>query len=411
MSRRENAQRVWVLSELYAPELTSTGYFITAIAEGLAAQTHRDVHVLASQPTYAARGQRAPALERTPRLTVRRFWSPAFPKDSVFGRLANMMVFTLSAMATLLKNLDAGDAVLVVTNPPLLPYLATTIARIRGAQVVLLVHDVYPEVLIASGTSTPDSWLVRTLHRTSRWLYQHCSTIVTLGRDMQSLIRAKTPDNPSKVVVIPNWASLDEVTPHPFPTDSSNPFTVQYAGNMGRGHNMEILFEAAKRLPHIQFSFVGEGAKRRWLEAQLALTNVPNVRVTGFRPRHELSASLGDCHVAAIAFMPGMGGISVPSRLYNIMASGRPVLGICDRDSELALTIQEENIGWTAEPDDVEEVVRALQHAFDSRQELPQYSTRARTAAETRYAFAQILEQFSDVFDRLAATTLHTSRS
>jgi glycosyltransferase involved in cell wall biosynthesis len=220
---------------------------------------------------------------------------------------------------------------------------------------------------------------------------------------MQHLIRQKIhPGAAGKVVIIPNWASLDEINASNIASRLSlSPFTVQMAGNMGRGHNVEILIEAARELPHIRFTFVGAGAKKEWLERSVADHNLTNVRVENYRPREQLSASLGDCDVAVIAFVPKMAGVSVPSRLYNVMASGRPVVAICEQESELAAVVQEENIGWIVDPTDLQGLVRALLDAVERRSDLDRMGVKARQAAEMRYSEPTIMRAYDALFEDL----------
>jgi len=394
---------LWVVSELYAPELTSTGYFITRIAEHLARDPSRVVFALVSQPTYAARGTSAASTEQSNGVCIRRFWSPALKKDTMLGRVTNLVVFTVLTAWRLLRDVSAGDVILVVTNPPPLPYIAALIARMRHARLILLVHDMYPEVLLAGGMATADSLIVHLLHRSSAWLYRTSDRVVVLGRDMKRLVSAKLrPVDVCRVVIIPNWASLDEV--HATQIDSraaAAPFTVQYAGNMGRGHDVEILVRAAERLPHVDFVFVGSGAKRAWLERQVSERALPNVRVTDYRPRDELSESLGDCDVAAISFVPGMSGVSVPSRMYNVLAAGRSIVAVCETDSELALVLSEDSVGWVVPPGDVDALTAAIQEASQSRAALSSRSIAARCVAERKYSQNVVMRAYDDLVTSL----------
>ena len=390
---------LWILSELYAPELTSTGYFITRIAEHLALDPRRDVLSLASQPTYAARGVRASSEEMLNGVHVRRFWSPAMRKDTLLGRVLNLLAFTIQTAWVLIRKVSAGDTILAVTNPPPLPYLGALAARMHGARFILLVHDMYPEAILAGGFAKPDSLIVRVLDRTSRWLYRTADRVIVLGRDMQRLVTAKLSEGDARhVVIIPNWASLDEVDATPIASRPTNArFTVQHAGNMGRGHNVEILVDAAERLPHIDFTFIGEGAKRAWVEREALARSLPNVRVAGYRPRRELSQSLGDCDVAAIAFLPGMSGVSVPSRMYNVLAAGRPIVAVCTPDSELGLVVSEDSVGWVVAPHDLDGLVCAIAEASRSRTALAARGAAARCVAERKYSEDAIMTAYDQL--------------
>ena len=249
--RRAGSKRVWVVSELYYPEETSTGYLLTRIAEHLA--TRHDVGVLCSQPTYRARGLRAPATEVRNGVKIRRCSGTTFDRNSLFGRVINMLTITASIFGRALSEFSRGDVVIVVTNPPLLPFFTAAASAIHGSRCIILVHDVYPDVLVASGMTTPDSLLARAIGALTTMLYRSVSRIIVIGRDMERLVRRKLPPGDSRIRLIPNWADVDTIFPEDRPTNpvlvaeglASN-FVVQYAGNMGRSHDIETILAAAK---------------------------------------------------------------------------------------------------------------------------------------------------------------------
>ena len=141
--------RLWVVSELYYPEQTSTGYFLTHIAEGLAETM--DVWVVCGQPTYSEHGMRAPAREERNGVRIHRVPATHFGKDRLALRAINVLTLSLSAAWFALTHFRRGDRLLIVTNPPTLPPLLGLIARWKRMDAHLLVHDVYPEVLAATG--------------------------------------------------------------------------------------------------------------------------------------------------------------------------------------------------------------------------------------------------------------------
>src|ERR1700733_14737681 len=138
-------RRIWIISELYYPELTSTGYFLTGIAEGLA--TAYDVSVLCGQPSYWARGVRAPVHEIRNGVNVQRCRATTLDKNRPLFKIINLITVSVSIFLVALFRLRRGDIVIAVTNPPLLPYVAAFACRLKGAHIVPLIHDVYPEVL------------------------------------------------------------------------------------------------------------------------------------------------------------------------------------------------------------------------------------------------------------------------
>lgn len=410
---RAGARRVWVVSELYYPELTSTGYFLTRIAEGLAADY--EVRALCGQPTHSARGTRAPARERRNKVEVVRAPGTTLDKDRPIGRLLNMATVSIAMFVHLCAHLRRGDAVLVVTTPPPLPFLTAAACALRGARAVLLVHDVYPETLVAAGMIAADGLPARALSWLTGRMYGRMTRICALGRDMRTLILGKMPRRRHPPVdILTNWAAEEVLTPMPRATNPllaelglTDRFVVQYAGNMGPLHAIEDLVEAARRLagqaPDVHFLFIGSGGKRRWLEATVAREALPNVTVLAPRPRSDQQVFLNACDIAITAFVPGMFGAGVPSRLYNILASGKPIVAAVDPQSELALVVKEERVGWIARPGDVDGIVAAVLEARQDRERLAEMGARGRAAAAGRYSYASVMSGYRALFASLLA--------
>jgi len=405
-------KQIWVISELYYPEETSTGYFLTKIAEGLT--RYYSVDVLCSQPTYSERGVRAPAREQHNGVSIQRCRGTTLNKDVLIIRLINLITISLSIFFNAWLRIGRRDVVLVVTNPSLLPFLVNWVCRLRGAKCLLLIHDVYPEVLIATGMARESSILARVVGWFTRRLYQTVSRIIVLGRDMADLSAHKLKGKSTKITIIPNWADLDLVSPQSRSEnrllnelDSSDRFVIQYAGNMGRTHDLESLWQAAQKLAHekaVHFLFIGSGAKRHWLEQTIRDKELVNMTLLPRVPRGDLVTMLNACDVAIISFVPGMAGISVPSRMYNIMAAGKPIIAVADENSELGLVVKEERIGWVVPPGDVDRIVAAILDARANTACLAEMGQRARQAAETKYSFECVIESYHSLIQGLGDT-------
>jgi len=401
--------RVFVVSELYFPEETSTGYLLTKTAEGIAAEI--PVTAICSQPTYSARGTRAPARERRNGVDIERCAGTTFDKNSLAGRALNAVTISLSLWWRVLMRIRREDAVIVVTNPPFLPFGVLVACRLRGARCALLVHDVYPEVLVAAGLSRSSSVVARVARLATQWLYRHSDRVIVLGRDMETLAQRKLDGDGSKIVVIPNWADAEEIVPTPKATNPllgelalSGSFVVQYAGNMGRTHGLETLFAAAQRVRgEVRWLFIGSGAKKAWLEKSIAREGMTTMTVLGNRPREDQPVFLAACDVAVISFVPGMAGVSVPSRMYNIMAAGKPIIAVADEESELARVVSEERIGWVIRPGDVDGLVALLDRIAGEPDLLREYGARARAVASTKYARPVAIERYLRLMRELLA--------
>lgn len=407
-------KRFWVVSELYYPEMTSTGYFMTGVAEGLA--TAREVRVLCSQPTYSSRGQLAPTRETHHGVVIERCAGTRFDKDRLALRLVNLVSISISIAWKVLLRVGRGDIVLVVTNPPSLPFIVYAAARLRGARVVLRMEDVYPEVLVAAGLSRPSSLLVRLVGAATRRLYRRMERVIVLGRDMGALAEEKLGDRANRIVLIPNWGETETVTPLPRATNAvlarigaRDRFVVQYMGNMGRTHGVDTLGAAAvalRDLPGIHFLFVGWGARKSALEQLVVAKGLTQVTILPGCSQEDLPTYANACDVSVIAFKRGMAGVSVPSRMYNVMASGKPIIAVADAESELARVVLEERIGWLVPPDDVEALAEAIRIAAAlPPSELQAMGARARDAVVRSYSKPPVVTAYVQLAAELDQST------
>lgn len=404
---KKQEKTIWVLSELYYPEETGSGYYITKIAETIARKWR--ICVLTVQPTYSARGTKAPTDEIHNNVRIHRCSATALNKDILLFRLLNLLTISVSIFFHALRKIRRHDIVIVITNPPTLPLIASIVCTLRGAKMVLRMEDVYPEVLIASQIINSDSVLVKIINALQKKIYQRSDCILVLGRAMRDLLQEKVNNDTKQIKLITHWAESDQINPQPREENTllirlgiQDKFVVQYSGNMGRTHDLESLVECAKILVNhhnIHFLFIGSGAKESWLRKSVFALELRNVTILPPQPRSELVMLLNACDLAIISFVQGMAGASVPSRMYNIMAAGKPILGVADEASELARVISEENIGWVVAPGSPELIARAISEAQANRQLLQEMSAKARQATVVKYARQIILRKHQEFMD------------
>ncbi len=386
--------RLWILTEVYYPEEISTGYYMTSIAEGLAAD--RDVRVLTGQPKHMSRGMVAPKREIRNGVEIIRTSGTTFNKNILPYRLINMVTIGASMFFQSIKRFQKGDHILVVTAPPSLSVTTALAALLRGASFTLLVQDSYPEILIAVGTLKKNSFFANMINFFNRWVYKYASKIIVMGRDMNELFLKKTAGLDVPIVTIPNWADLESV--HPSPRSNNkllkelgilDKFVFMYAGNIGHPTDVETIIECAAKLAgneRVHFVFIGDGAKKKWLEKRVNELSLRNVTVLDYRPRGEQVIFLNACDVGLVALIKGMWGTAMPSRTYNIMAAGKPVLALAEKNSELARVIDEHGIGIYVEPGDADALTDAIMKLYGSGVELDKMGKRAREAALKEYS-------------------------
>ncbi len=420
-SRAAAARRLWIVTELYYPEETSTGYYLTKIAEGLA--NDFQTKVLCGQPNYSARGTLAAKREIHRGVEIFRSFSARLDKNVIAFRIVNMLSLSVGVFFKALLKFRKSDAVLVVTTPPLLPFATAFAAAARRADYTLLIHDNYPEILIAAGKTAPDSLLVRFLDFCNRRLYKNARKIIVVGRDMGEAVEKKigtrksssaesngenkariTGNEKSKIAFIPNWAELEQVAPRPRRENSLleqlnliDKFVFLYAGNMGYPNDLESIAWCAERLKEderFHFIFLGAGVKRKWLEREAAEKHLKNITILAPRPRAEQIIFLNACDVALVSLIKKMRGVSMPSRTYNILAAGKPILAMTESGSELARVIDEEAVGWCVPPAEPRQLLQKIEDIFEKRGELSAMSRRARAAALDKYSMLLAIKRY-----------------
>jgi len=306
-------------------------------------------------------------------------------------------------------NFRTGDVALVVTNPPGLPYGIALAALLRRTRYCVLFHDIYPEAAVATGLIARSGLFSGTFKTLRSLLISNSYRAVAIGRYMQSLLCRERDELAKKIVTIENWADLSEVSPNPsagagllVQCGLINKFVVQYAGNIGRTHDVDLLAALAERvqtLEQVHFLVIGGGTNRKRLESSIRRRRLTNMTILDPLPRKRLNDVLNACDVAVIPFIPGMAGVSVPSRMYNIMAAGKPIIGVCESESELARVIKEEGIGWLVPCGDLEVLAASVLDGLTNPQKCIAMGGRARIIAETQYSFQRSSEKYRSLLE------------
>lgn len=400
-------KKVWVISEVYFPDEAGGAYFMSKLAEGL--KRYYNVNVLCGYPAYTARGAAVPKREILNGVKVERCYATRFDKNIIVLRLFNLVTISILIFFKALHGVRKQDIVLVVTTPPLLPFLVSLACHLRRAKCILRIDDVYPETLIATGLLGQRNIMARVFSFMNKILYRSFERIVVLGRDMAQLIKNKSGRSNKHVIIIPNWADVDLVKPVPKANNVllrelglTDKFIIQCAGNMGRAQGIENLFKAVEMLKNekdIHFLFIGSGAKRNWMDREIRDKELYNVTILDQRPRSDQGNFLNACDIALVSLLPGMTGAGVPSRLYNIMSAGKPVIAVTGYGSEIEFVVREEDIGWFVPAGRPEMLANAILEFHSNPELLLQMGKRARLAAVDKYSQERIINRYHQIIE------------
>jgi glycosyltransferase involved in cell wall biosynthesis len=384
--------RVLAINQFYHPDVSATSQLLTELCEDLVAGGD-EVTVVASRGSYLGGGGLA-ARERVRGVEVLRPWATSLGKRTIAHRLSDYLSFWGSSVLEVVRA-RKPDVLLALTTPPMIAAGAALAARARGVPLVTWVQDVYPEIAVAFGVLGPRHPAVPALHLLATAAHRQARFSVALSRGMARRLEAQG-QAPERIRVIHNWADGQAVYPiahddNPFRREHGlgGRFVAMYSGNLGVGHDIATLVGAARRVPDALFLFIGEGARRA--EAEDDAKGLPNVRFLPYQSREQLAQSLSaaDVHLASLA--GGLEGLLVPSKLYGVLAAGRPLFYVGPRDCELSAVIREAQLGWEGRPGDVEGLAAALSRAVADRE-------------GTRLAGERARREFERVYDRPLAT-------
>lgn len=404
---------VVVLCPHFAPDTAPTGDVITTIVHGMAERGRR-VHVVTALPWYRAHAiedgwtGRPVRREKTPWGSVIRVHPfPGRSKSNLPRRAVGFAMFSvLAGVCTLFAGgWRRRPAAVISMSPPLtLGLTGWLAARLRMTRSVFNIQDVFPDAAVETGviTNARVISLARWLERVS---YERSDAVVVLSDDLRDNVAAKVrPRHRSKISVIPNFVDSAFITPMSRDTAYRRELAVgdgpvvMYAGNVGYSQSLDLVVEAARRIPDATFVINGDGSAREHLESSAA--GIANIRFGGYQPRERVPEVLatGDIHV--VPLRKGLGAVSVPSKTYSILAAGRPVVAAIDPATEVPRILSSSGAGISVPPDEVEPFVDAIRSLLLDAPERERMGLNAREWVVSHVSPGAVAEAYLSLVDR-----------
>ncbi|SDW85280.1 Glycosyltransferase involved in cell wall bisynthesis [Hydrobacter penzbergensis] len=398
----KNERDVWIISELFYPETISTGYIMTEIAEWLSKSAK--ISVIAGPNSYdpkAILGKGTSDLQ----YEVYRITNVAYDKNKSISRLLGQLLLSFRMLRLMLKIIPNGARLLMVTNPILLLWFTSFFSKKRRWDITLIVHDVFPDNAAAGGFVKKGSIFFKILQKIFSRSYQLANKLIVIGSDMEDLIKKKV-NNKTSIEVITNWAD-PEIIPleiknynEYYPFEVNGKLIIQFAGNIGRLQGLDHFFNALQETKKRNFVVVliGEGALKPILEKFKASESIDNVHFLNPKSRSEQCQFLNNCDIGLVTLSPGMYGLGVPSKVYNILSVGKPILYIGDKNTEIAKYIEYYKVGWAFTWEDKISLINFLENiATIEPNEIIVKGRNARALAESRFTKEKILEEYKEV--------------
>lgn len=364
---------LWIVTELFPPDETSTSYILGQIANAMAKKYQ--VKIICGPEIYDKRKKLDEnnhfCLDKS--IEVFRANGADLDKNTTKGKALSFLLMSKRMISLVKQHVHKDDKVLMVTNPAPLVVLMSRLKKKVGFELNILVHDVFPENTKPAGLKLPLYGMIKHVFDKA---YSRADQLIALGRDMKDVLEKKvlnSSENIPKITIIENWADINGIKSQSMPQGK---IVLEYAGNIGRVQGLDKVIE---QLPEsVDFHIYGTGS----MEETLKKMNHPRVFFYGPYFRSQQNEVLAACHIALVTLQDGMYGLGVPSKTYNILASGRPILFFGPKNSEIDLLVREERIGYCGWPE-----------KWD-KDELVEMGERARELAIKEYSEETILNKF-----------------
>lgn len=402
---------VFVINYFY-PDYASTGQLLTELC--LHIQNDFQITVIAAQPEedMIQSDTKARFLkDRLENIDIIRIRLPKQNKRNKWSRLRYIAAYFFYANLAVFRQKNA-QIIYTVSTPPIMGGLIGSIGKFfKRAKHIYNIQDFNPEQ--AEAVSYMKN---KAIYRAARWLdtlnCKYADHIVTVGHDMQETLQKRFSNwEATANTVINNWTDEQDIIPltkdHPKVNEFikshgwENKFIIMYSGNMGLYYDLENLIKITKDLSKYEdiiFVFIGDGAVKSEMEAYVRTNHLKNVSFLPFQPKSEIKYTLNAADIHLVVNQKGIKGVSVPSKIYGVMAAGKPILGVLEKGSEACLLIEKSGCGLVVEPQKYGEITWELLTFYQlDRDVLMRKGLQGRYYLEQHLRKEQSLDKYRDL--------------
>ncbi|PWW45225.1 MULTISPECIES: glycosyltransferase family 4 protein [Paenibacillus] len=408
---------VFVINYFY-PDVVSTGQIMTELC--LYLQNDFDITVIAAQTEGTIHQEQSRfILDQLEQIQIIKISLPDVNKENKLSRLKYISAYFVWATVALLKQKNV-DLIYTISQPPVLGGVIGTIGKLlKRTKHIYNIQDFNPEQAEAVGYSKK-KWIANAARWVDTLSCKLADHVVTVGEDMRETLERRF--NNRKVTdnsVIHNWTDEQEIVPlskdHPKVSDFlrehhlEGKFVIMYSGNLGLYYDLENLIKMTGRFAgyrDLAFVFIGEGAVKRQMQDYVEQHGISQVYFLPFQAKENLKYSLNAADVHLVVNQKGIKGVSVPSKIYGVMAAGKPVLGVLEQGSEGYRIISESMCGRLIEPQRYEMFVKHVKDLYMlNRDELKKMGLEGRGYLEQHLKRNVSMEKYKVLLSRLASKT------
>lgn len=413
---KKDKPRLLFYANYYKPDKSAMARLMTELSEGLSDDF--DITVVTSVPSYSGviteeYKDKRQYYEKTDKLHIIRVRVSENDKSSRVKRIQHIFSYFFNALRITIR-LGRFDLVYATTAPPLLGGLLGSIGkRLTKGKLLYVIQDFNPEQIEAVGYSR-NKILISTLRRIDYKTCLNSDGLVIIGRDMQETLDKRSPDGKLKGLYIHNWVDEDQI--YPLEKKDSrvvgfmkkygiqDKYVFMYLGNLGLYYDLlEFIRLAGKFIVErdVVFAFVGAGAVEKQMKEYVRINKLSNIVFIPYVTGNDLLYAMNSADVHIINNARGIKGVSVPSKLYGVMAVNKPVLGILEPESEAWSVIEETGIGVLCETGDYEAIENRIRYIIDNKARIKDLGGRGRELLICKYSKNDSIMKYKEALSRL----------
>lgn len=408
----EYKKKILLYAHYFYPDVASTGQILTELVGGLT--DNFDITVVCVVPSYNGSIEEK---YKNKRFYVEEFHGariirvrvPEFQKDNKISRVKNIMAYFINSVFATLK-IEKQDYIFTISQPPILGGMLGVFGKIlKRGKLIYNIQDFNPEQTTAVNYAN-NKLILKLAIMLDKFSCRFSDEVIVVGRDMQETLKnrfkgKKVPYN----IFINNWINEKNV----YPLDKSNEkilkfkekydlldkYIIMYSGNIGLYYDLENLIKVIakfKERDDVVFAFVGDGTVKKSIEKYAISNDLKNVRFIPYQDKKELIYSLNAADAHWVINARGIKGISVPSKLYGVMAVGKVVLGVLEKGSEARLIIEESKCGKCVDPGDYAGIYNMINYFIDNKEEVSALGIEGRKYLEKNLAKEKSIKKYKE---------------
>lgn len=410
-------KKVLMLANYFYPDVASTGQLMTELCEEL--QDEFSITVIAAFPSYSTKipeeyKGKFIVKEKYENIDVLRVKVAELNKKKKLSRITHILSYFLNSIFAIMKS-GKQDVIFTISQPPILGGMLGVIAkRLKGAKLIYNIQDFNPEQIEAVKYSKS-----KVLINIARKLDKHsCNVsdkVVVVGRDMEkTLINRYDNKKVPSYLVINNWIDEESIYPlennHPKIIEFrkkyglENKLIVMYSGNLGLYYDLDNIIKVIgkfKEIDDVVFAFVGDGAVKNTMLNYCKVKEISNVKFIPYQNKQDLNYSLNSADIHLVTNAKGIKGVSVPSKIYGILAVGKPVIGILENDTEARILIEQSECGLCCEPGNYDEIENNIKDVIKQVQNGNKFLGKGRKFLEENLTKGKSIEKYRELFNNL----------